>query len=278
VGVACANCGTSIAGKYCGTCGQQAIDPDPTLREFLREAAEHLLQWDGKLLVTFRSLVTQPGVLTTEYLAGRRVPYLSPLKLYLLCSLLYFTLSALVPMQVRTSKGTMVRTSGGLVQVGSDSTVTASQLDSLRGKGFWGAHFANALGKREELQRAVTNAIPKAMFVLVPLFAGLVALVLRSRRRRYPQHLAFALHMHAFVFLVLTVALVGRLATATAVQALFPLLGFAAIATYSILALRQVYGGSVGGTVARASMIAASYFVVFLAAMLATFGLIVLQF
>jgi hypothetical protein len=152
-------------------------------------------------------------------------------------------------------------------------------MDTLRRRGFWGEHFANALGKSAELQRAVTNAIPKAMFVLVPLFAGLAALVLRSRRRRYPQHLAFALHVHAFVFLVLTVALVGRLTTVTAVQALFPLLGFAAIATHFLVALRRVYGGSRGGTIVRASLIAGSYLVVFLAAMLATFGLIVaLQF
>jgi hypothetical protein len=277
--VTCTNCGASLAGKYCGACGQQAIDPDPTLREFLHEAAEHLLQWDGKLLATFRTLVTRPGKLTTEYLAGRRMPYLSPLKLYLLCSVLYFTLSALVPATIRTSKGTVVRTSGGLIQVGRDSMANAADMDTLRRRGFWGEHFANALGKSAELQRAVTNAIPKAMFVLVPLFAGLAALVLRSRRRRYPQHLAFALHVHAFVFLVLTVALVGRLTTVTAVQALFPLLGFAAIATHFLVALRRVYGGSRGGTIVRASLIAGSYLVVFLAAMLATFGLIVaLQF
>jgi hypothetical protein len=279
VGVTCTNCGASLTGKYCRECGQQAIDPDPTLREFLHEAAEHLLQWDGKLLATFRTLVTKPGNLTTEYLAGRRVSYLSPLKLYLLCSVLYFTLSALIPANIRTSTGTVVRTSGGLIQVGRDTMASAADLDTLRTHGFWGEHLANAFGRRGELQQAVTNAIPKAMFVLVPLFAGLVALVQRSRRRRYPQHLAFALHVHAFIFLVLTVALVGRLTTVTAVQALVALLWFAAIATHFLVALRRVYGGSRAGTIARVSMIAGSYLVAFVAAMLATFGLIVaLQF
>jgi hypothetical protein len=235
-----------------------------------------MFQWDGKLFATFRTLVARPGTLTTEYLAGRRISYLSPLRLYILCSVLYFTLSALVPTNIRTEKGTVVKTSGGFIQVGqSDTTADAAELDSLAKKGFWGAHIANALGKRAELQQAITAAIPKAMFALVPIFAGLVSLVLRSRRRRYPQHLAFALHVHAFMFLALAVMLVGRLTSLVALQAAVPLLGIAAIAANVVVALRRVYGGSIGGAVARAGLIAGSYLVVFVLAMLVTFGVIV---
>ena len=74
-----------------------AIDPNPTLGEFVHEAAGEFLHWDGKLATTFRLLFTQPGELTREYLAGRRASYLSPLRLYLTCSVLFFALKALAP-------------------------------------------------------------------------------------------------------------------------------------------------------------------------------------
>ena len=79
----CLNCGTNVQLTYCPECGQREIDSDPTLREFLHELAEEFLHWDGKLLTTFRLLVARPGALTCEYLAGRRVRYISPLRVYL---------------------------------------------------------------------------------------------------------------------------------------------------------------------------------------------------
>ena len=54
--MSCRNCGAEVPGEFCAACGQRAIDPDPTLREFLHEAAEELLHWDGKLAATFRQV------------------------------------------------------------------------------------------------------------------------------------------------------------------------------------------------------------------------------
>ena len=94
----CLNCGTNIQLTYCPECGQAEIDSDPTLREFLHELAEEFLHWDGKLVKTFRLLVMRPGSLTCEYLAGKRVRFISPLRVYLTCSLLFFFVSAIVPL------------------------------------------------------------------------------------------------------------------------------------------------------------------------------------
>src|SRR6476659_9407004 len=93
----CLNCGEPVSLRYCPACGQAAIDPNPTVGEFVHEAASEFLHWDGKLAATFRLLFTKPGELTREYLAGRRARYLSPLRLYLTCSVLFFALKALAP-------------------------------------------------------------------------------------------------------------------------------------------------------------------------------------
>ena len=246
----CLNCGTNIQLTYCPECGQREIDSDPTLREFAHELAEEFLHWDGKVFRTFRLLVTRPGGLTREFLAGRRVRYISPLRVYLTCSVLFFFLAAVLPEPKRVlATGTAVNT-----QVG----------------------FGAAMRNRGELSAHVTASIPKAMFVLVPLFAALVMLVCRGSRRRFPQHLAFALHVHAVLFLTLTVMLARRLTSIIPVHVAIQLVCLGAFAVYLVRAMRATYGVSTGGAMARTALVASAYFVLFCGAMVLTFGLIVL--
>lgn len=206
----CLNCGADVQRRYCPECGQRSRHPDPTLREFVQELAAEVLNWDGKLFTTFTTLFTKPGRLTQEYLAGRRVSFISPLRLYLTCSVLYFFVAAVVPdHQPEPKQGGSVQTQlGPLSLQASDSAALARYLDSTSRSGdptkrAWGSHFRNALGRSGELTAAMKEALPKMMFVLVPFFAALVALVFRQRRMRYPQHLVFALHVHAFLFAAL---------------------------------------------------------------------------
>ena len=279
----CRNCGAELTGEFCAACGQRVNERDPTLREFLRDFAEHFLQWDGRIATSFRLLVTQPGELTTEYVAGRRIRYLSPLRLYLTCSVLFFFVSALLPNpQLVLMRSGAEPTQVGPTNVGdADSTEMIAALDTMAKHGrwvgrVWGAHFGQAMRHRGEVASAVAANIPRTMFVLVPLFAALVGLVYRSGRRRYPQHLAFALHVHALLFLALTATLARRLTTSDAVQVLIGLPIMVLIAIYFVRALRRVYGGSRRSAIVRAGAVSFTYFVSFLVAMVLTVGLIVL--
>lgn len=58
--------------------------------EALRELLGELFDLDGRMLVSLRLLLTRPGQLPDEYNRGRRVAYTSPLRMYLLISLLFF--------------------------------------------------------------------------------------------------------------------------------------------------------------------------------------------
>jgi hypothetical protein len=58
---------------------------------------------------------------------------------------------------------------------------------------------ANKIGAAEFLMRAWDN-LPKILFVLVPVFALLLKLLYIRSKRLYIEHLIFALHSHAFVF------------------------------------------------------------------------------
>ncbi|MEO8336582.1 MAG: DUF3667 domain-containing protein [bacterium] len=279
----CLNCGTNVQLDFCPECGQLALDPDPTLREFLRELAEEFLHWDGRLFRTYRLLVTKPGELTLEYLAGRRVRFVSPLRVYLVCSLLYFFVSAVAPQPPLVIKtGSAITTNvGGITIQQTDSVATLAALDTLGQQGgwvgrVWGTHFANALRNRAQLPGYVASAVPKTMFVLVPLFAALVMLSFRKSRRRFPQHLAFALHVHAFLFLMLTVMLVRRVTDIVAIQVGATLICLGAIAFYLVQAMSTVYQVSLGSAIARTVLVSVTYFLAFSVAMVFTFGLIVL--
>ncbi len=281
----CLNCGTNVQLEYCPECGQREIDSDPTLGEFLHELAEEFLHWDGKLLTTFRLLVARPGELTREYVAGRRVRYISPLRLYLTCSLVFFFVAAVVPQPPRTvvHNGRKISTQVGLITITeSDSAATIAALDSMAQhrklvSRVWGKHFGTAMRQRAAVTADMTAAVPKTMFVLVPLFAALVMLVFRRMRRRFPQHLAFALHVHAFMFLVLTAMLVRRfIPTVVPAIVLIELVCFGAIITYLVQSMRNVYGVRTREAIGRSALVVSAYFTMFLMAMLGTFVLIVL--
>jgi hypothetical protein len=77
----CLNCGSELQGLYCHTCGQQAVDPRPSVKSFVMEYIHNAFMWDPKFLYTIRNLVCRPGHLTNEFLDGKIVSYVHPLKL-----------------------------------------------------------------------------------------------------------------------------------------------------------------------------------------------------
>ena len=67
------------------------------LKHFLFEQLPHeFLHVDGKLPRTIRLLLTQPGALAKNYVAGRRRPFVGPLRLYIVLFLLQVILGAVV--------------------------------------------------------------------------------------------------------------------------------------------------------------------------------------
>lgn len=88
----CPNCSAELAKEYCSVCGQRRIRAeDLSARHFFHELFDEFanLQLKFKTVKTLRGLLT-PGRLTAEYLAGRRQPYLTPIKVYLVCAAIFF--------------------------------------------------------------------------------------------------------------------------------------------------------------------------------------------
>lgn len=88
----CLNCGTELSGKYCHNCGQENLQLKESFRHMMTHAIADYFHFDHQFFHTLKPLLFQPGKLTNEYMAGKRVQYLHPVKMYIFISLLYFLL------------------------------------------------------------------------------------------------------------------------------------------------------------------------------------------
>ena len=86
----CENCGAQLSGHYCGKCGQAAVDYRRSFRHVAADVLDSFLNWDSKFFSTIALLILKPWRLTNEFLSGKRVRYVNPLRLYLLASILFF--------------------------------------------------------------------------------------------------------------------------------------------------------------------------------------------
>lgn len=86
---ACENCGSALQGHYCHVCGQRAHNPLHNFGHAVEEVFESFWHLDGRIFRTLRDLFV-PGRIAAGYLAGHRVRYVAPLRLFIILSLITF--------------------------------------------------------------------------------------------------------------------------------------------------------------------------------------------
>ena len=86
---ACENCATALIGGHCHVCGQRAHNPLRHFGHAVEEVFESFWHLDGRIFRTLRDLFV-PGRVAIGYLAGHRVRYVAPLRLFIILSLITF--------------------------------------------------------------------------------------------------------------------------------------------------------------------------------------------
>ena len=293
--VRCRNCGALADDAYCPKCGQETLLRLPTLREFVREAAGRYVAFDGRLWRTVGSLVLRPGFLTREYLAGRRRRYIRPARLYLFATLIFFAVSRFYAEPgefIDTGRDASKRSSlpGKAVnaprsqdgpagdrnaettdpeRLSLDDDFDVRLLPALAGAApalqkRWERF--NRLPRSEKMNQVLDGMLryaPYAMFALLPAFALLLKLVYVGRRKRHPhrprlygEHMVFAAHNHALLFVVATAILVSPWRPVR-----FVLIAW--ILIYLFASMRAVYGGGWTGIGLRAIALSFAYSILF---------------
>ena len=204
----CKNCDSPLAANFCPQCGQKNIDLERPLPELIAEAIREAFDVDGRALRTLWTLIRRPGVLTSEFLAGRRKLYSPPFRLYLVISLLFFVVAAWV-----AGRGLLL--------------IEGQTLE------------ADAVGQA----RLFSDYVPRLMFVLLPVFALLLKMAFRHRL--YFDHLIHSLHLHSSAYIVIALMLpleqpVSALGPATVIQFVLFMYLFASF----VISLQRVYRAS----------------------------------
>jgi hypothetical protein len=189
------------------------------VRNVAHEAVHEFLHLDGKIIQTLKLLVSKPGELTLEYFRGRRARYISPVRLYLTCSLLFFALAAVAP-------------SSNNFKVKATDAPTPEVEEMLH----------KAEERMTELRREMPHQVPRLMFVLLPVFALTTWAFYHRAQSYYVPHLYYAIHFHSFVFLTFAVATVLKFggAIGSGIGGVLALTVF----PYHYMALRRTFGGS----------------------------------
>jgi hypothetical protein len=212
------------------------------------------------------ALVSRPGFLTTEYLSGRKLRYVLPLRLYLTCSVLFFLAlklslgfashnaagNALADITEKDHFDFEVGLSPWTAERHLDDSFTCSLpsavCERLKSKLY---------GPRDELQRTLVRVpddlfshMSTAMFLLLPIFSLLLAVA--YRKRTYGEHFLFALHFHSLAFLVLLLALPSLSSWLEAILLIY-------LVVFGFLSLRRVYSGPAWLTVVKGLLVAVVY-------------------
>jgi hypothetical protein len=87
---ACQNCAAPLTGPFCGQCGQHDIDYHRSFHHLIHDLLENVFHFEGKFFVTVAWLLAKPGRITVEFLAGRRMSQLNPLRFYIFVSVMFF--------------------------------------------------------------------------------------------------------------------------------------------------------------------------------------------
>ena len=260
----CDNCGATVTGRYCAACGQRLEPPVHSLWHFSTVAVEDVTHADSRLWRTLGALLFRPGYLTREFLAGRRARYLPPVRLYLVISVAFF-LWASATHEVRvvqfsepdhgppqTVLAPLDEETFGALLPGESAEHHAERVCSsgVNYDGPWreriqpAAHRACVrlvLDKGRSLPEVFMHNVPRALFIFLPLLAGVMMLMYWQPRHYYVEHLLLFVHNHAFLFLLLLLAaLVSAL-----LKPLAAWIGWAVtlyIAWYAYRSMRVVYG------------------------------------
>jgi len=230
----CLNCNYVVENKFCPNCGQQNTETRQSFHYLFTHFVEDLTHYDGSFWKTIKALLFKPGRLTKEYLEGKRLKYVPPVKLYIFISFVTFLIPNILPeysfveepnpkSKTESQEITEDKIASKGISVNNGPELTnLKQLDSIQnsaikekklsGLEYYVYKYAlkNAGDKKsqEQVKENLKHNIPKVLFLYMPLFAFFVWLFHGKKRWYYFDSGVFTLHYFAFLLLLFTVSTV----------------------------------------------------------------------
>jgi len=107
----CTNCDVTLVkdSQFCNHCGQKLDALNRSFRKVVADTLHESLDIDGRLMLTLKTLLFQPGKITFDYNKGKRQTYTPPLRMYLVTSILFFLFIAQFELSAEQSSERVAR-------------------------------------------------------------------------------------------------------------------------------------------------------------------------
>ena len=272
----CANCSVALAGEWCHQCGQRALDTKAGTWWLIQEWFADTFDTDARIPRTILPFFFRPGWLVSEYLAGRRATYTTPLRVYVFSALVsFFVLSSVAAAADANldvaAAGEVHDEPAGTEPHGGGMRITIDRPPD-EAVGWFDDRVRDSADRLAAMPKdqaghvilmAFFDAAPKVLSLLLPVFAGVLKLFWPGRT--FFEHAIFSLNIHALVLIVL--------ATCSVLPSWAFVGGLAVVQIHLVAGLWRVYAPTRWGIAFRYAGIVGLYGMVLLVA--AVFTLLV---
>src|SRR5438034_676565 len=256
----CPSCGLTATARYCGNCGEHRLDDDEPPAAVGKHAAQPAQSFLSCARASLYALLSPPGRLTTHWIRGRRVGYLTPLSLFLWINVAFFLIQSISGLGILTWPLRVHR---------SDDSIgwLTNWLLAQRKPGV-GA----AMGGYADIFNALEAVHAKSLvIVMVPAFAAILGALTLDRREPFRHVLTFTTHFFSFALLwlclvfpiaaiVLRLIVGGGAAVSHAMDLAVSAVEAGGLAWYLYIALGTVFGMSwLRRSITVVALIAAQY-------------------
>lgn len=278
----CLNCETTISEvyNYCPKCGQENNNHNISFGLLFKEFFSNYFSLDSRFGRSIKPFLTKPGNLTQSFNGGKRVRYAHPVRLYLVISLIHFTVFSFVQDRQDSEDDSheefinMMDDSDvdSLLAIHPDSIHFDPEEDwpmhdrdfalvikmydenhsyreiidslNIEDRSFWDRLAIKRFVRLAKTTKAeINSAIIQNIPIMMFVILPLYALLLKIFYRKkglYIQHLIHSFHIHSFAFFALTLCWLLVLALNWEIETVIFFI-FLIISIYIYISLKKVY-------------------------------------
>ncbi len=255
----CKNCDTTFVGNFCPNCGQSVKDYEKPFGLLLYDLMGNIFAFDTRLWKTLKAVLFQPGKMASEFIAGHRVRYMPPFRLYVFISFIFFLL--LNTVTLNTIENNYKQSGDAIVKLANNNRknfilfnskdIEIAQEDTLVSKNpeIEEAdkedkevldHFKDINSHPEYYLPQFFKYLSWFLFLLMPLYGAMLWLFFRKSYEYYLGHLIFAINQHSFLFIIFIIMMLLSYFLPGVASAINGWL-FLLIPIYSIIGAHKLY-------------------------------------
>lgn len=237
----CLNCKYVVENRFCPNCGQENIEPRKTFYQLFIHFFKDLTHYENAFWKTIKNLILKPSALTKEYLSGKRMSYLAPVRLTIFISFITFFILTVFPKETNSTpvvKDEKVEKKVTNKDSNSDESLKETKKEGL----FLGGEFYKSLKELDSLQtfrepekklspvqywftkkilivtenntpeeviekfqESFVRNLPKVLFLYMPVFSFFLWLFQDKKKWYYFDHGIFTLHYFSFLLLIILI-------------------------------------------------------------------------